>query len=539
MTQALVIQTIDNFQGRYYEVKTVVDFDAAALAHLTGRGYVDSDATVVAAAIAAGARQLTHPAATMTPDTLPLMYRADTNQMVGEAARRATAEAAALVAAEYCPLPTTFNWTASWTPQVYLQNGTYYCPVNPREHVNPAIWTGTAYHVDVVNGSTSNTGLGLFDGDFTNAMQQISAAITAGNATGAPYRIYVRAGYYAGSRCINGSAQNVEPNQHCAIIAVGGPVYNVAGDGAITWTQDGTYTNLYKYTVANIARVFDLAQTDADGAPLEYTAAADLATCNSTDNTYILTGGVLYINRADGQPATTANTIVTRALTAGAFITNTSDIYIEGFKFFGGVSGAFHVDPVASRNVITVNCEYVGAGSASYLFDGYRVRRTNGLVLDVNGKCYANAADGFDFHYDNGPSGGKMHVVLINPIGNGNGRYTSTSNNGITTHDDVRMIAVEPTCIANRTGADLHQIEDTETVIFGGTLSNTSAGGATPNAALKASNNAKIWTDGTAVSATTGDAIYAQSSGARIYMKRPPSVVGYVRADSGAVIANW
>jgi len=439
--------------------------------------------------------------------------------------------------------PAAFPWSYAWRPEVYRQaDGTYGAVIRPRDHVDARIWTGTAYHVDVVNGSTSNNGLGAFDGDFTTAMQQISAAITAGNATGAPYRIYVRAGYYAGSRCINGSAQNIEPNQPCAIIAVGGPVYNNAGDAIISWTQDGTYTNLYKYTVASIARVFDLAQTDADGAALELTAAADLATCNSTDNTYILTGGVLYVNRADGAAATTANTLVTRALVAASFMTNTTDLYFEGIRFCGGTGGALYCDAIASRNIVTVDCQYIGAGRSAYLFDGLRVRRTNGLVLDVRGKAYASAKDGFNYHYDNGTAGGKLHAVLVDSIANGNGRYSSTSNNGVTTHDDVRLVAVNPTCIGNRVGADFHAIEDTETVIYGGTLANTSAGGSTPNAALKASNNAKIWADGVTATATTGDAIYAQAGGsetAAIYCKEMGPVVGVVRKDATATIGTW
>lgn len=472
----------------------------------------------------------------------PIRFDFFTSTIPPGPAVNAVAQAASLVGAEYRPLPTAFEWSHTFVPSVYLQNRTYYCPVTPESLVNAGIWAGAAYHVDVVNGLTTNTGLGSFDGDFTNAMQQISAAITAGNATGAPYRIYVRAGYYAGSRCINGISQTIEPTQHCAIIGVGGYVFNNAGDGAITWTLDGTYTNLYKYTVASIARVFDLAQTDADGAPLELTSAADLATCNSTDNTYILTGGVLYVNRADGQPATTANTLVTRALKAASLPTCASDLYFENIKFCGGIEGALFCEAIASRNVVTVNCQYIGAGSSVYLFDGHRIRRTNGLVLDVNGQCWANAKDGFNYHYDNGPTGGKMHVVLVNPTAKGNGRYASTSNNGVTTHDDVRLVAVNPTVAANRVGADFHTIENTSSVIFGGSVANTSAGGSTPNAALKASNNAKMWVDGTTVSATTGDAVYAQAGGgetAAIYFKRGAVLSGVVRKDTDATLGNW
>lgn len=436
------------------------------------------------------------------------------------------------------PYPAAMAWSG-WRPNIYIDAGTYKADqFNPRDRVDSRIWTGTAYHVDVVNGSTGNSGLGSFDGDFTNAKQQISAAITAGNATGAPYRIYVRAGYYAGSRCINGSTA-IEPTQPCAIIAVGGAVYNVAGDAIIAWTQDGTYTNCYKYTVANSARVFDLAATDSDGAPLEMTVAADLATCNSTDNTYILTGGVLYVNRTDGAAATTANTLVTRALTSGSFVACTSDLYFEGIYFCGGITGGLHIEAPASRNIVTVGCRYIGVGSSAYLFDGMRIRANNGLVLSVGDRCYANPKDGFNFHYDNGPTGGKMEVVLIDPISNGNGRYSSTGNNGVTSHDDVRMICVNPSVSANRTGADFHCIEDTQTAIFGGTVAATSAAGA-GNAAIKASNNCLMWLDGTNASATSGIyALHAQGAAGVIRAKRAGNISGTLLQDSGALLSSW
>lgn len=60
MPQAVVLQSIENFQYRTYPKGQVVDFPAAELSWLKSRNLVDDGAAAVAAAIAGGAEQFRH-----------------------------------------------------------------------------------------------------------------------------------------------------------------------------------------------------------------------------------------------------------------------------------------------------------------------------------------------------------------------------------------------------------------------------------------------------------------------------------------------
>lgn len=92
----------------------------------------------------------------------------------------------------------------------------YRAAVEPRDLVDPAIWAGAAIHVDGVAGDDANSGLGGQDGNFTNAKRTIHAAFTAGNATGAAYRVLVKPGDYAEAAFTRKG--NDEPNQPVAVI---------------------------------------------------------------------------------------------------------------------------------------------------------------------------------------------------------------------------------------------------------------------------------------------------------------------------------
>lgn len=61
--------------------------------------------------------------------------------------------------------------------------------LDPRSLVDPAIWSGPLFHVDSNKGDDGRTGLGGFDGDFSQAVRTIYRAFELGNATGAAYRV--------------------------------------------------------------------------------------------------------------------------------------------------------------------------------------------------------------------------------------------------------------------------------------------------------------------------------------------------------------
>lgn len=68
MTQALVVQTIRDLEGKDYPAGYVVDLSSDLLAWLKGRRFVDDTSSVVAAAIAAGAPQVTHAKSTVASE---------------------------------------------------------------------------------------------------------------------------------------------------------------------------------------------------------------------------------------------------------------------------------------------------------------------------------------------------------------------------------------------------------------------------------------------------------------------------------------
>jgi hypothetical protein len=101
--------------------------------------------------------------------------------------------------ASFAP-PAGLGWNGTPTSLSAARFGdTYMVDVNPRDLVDPAIWSGPAYHVDGVSGDDNNSGLGTVDGDFSAAKKSIHAAFTAGNATGSAYRVLINSGEFDGS----------------------------------------------------------------------------------------------------------------------------------------------------------------------------------------------------------------------------------------------------------------------------------------------------------------------------------------------------
>ncbi|MEM8654401.1 MAG: hypothetical protein AAGF36_06620 [Pseudomonadota bacterium] len=118
------------------------------------------------------------------------------------------------------PFPAGFAWDqAAFGLDVARAGGRYRADVDPRSLVDPSIWSGPAIHVDRA-GSDANSGLGAEDGDFSAAKRTLHSAFVAGNATGGPYRVLVKAGQYRESDFTRNG--NEEPDQPVAILAWGG-----------------------------------------------------------------------------------------------------------------------------------------------------------------------------------------------------------------------------------------------------------------------------------------------------------------------------
>lgn len=381
--------------------------------------------------------------------------------------------------------PAGLGWTG---PALALvpQGGGWRPTLGPRNLVDPAIWTGTAIHVDAVAGNDTNNGLGVPDGTFTQAKKTIHAAFAAGNATGAPYRVIVKSGQFSGSAFTNNGA--VEPNRACAIIGWDGPVRYRAGNWTQAWVLDQGTT--YTATVTSVLRVFRTDLLTAEGPYTELTLAPDLATCRATVGTWFKAAGdVLHVNI--GKVPTTTDIVPIRAFHGARFLTHAADLYLENIHCEGGITGALHCDAVSTRAIVGVNCSFrYSAPSTSSVvpLDAVQIRRVNGLVAFFDSDASCGAKDGWNFHEDGNPS---MRVLLVNCRSFRNGALGATSVNAFTTHDAVVSVVIGGSFGLSRNGAEVHHIEQTKCWMLGTVATARDIDGS--STAYKCSNTAMLW----------------------------------------------
>lgn len=446
----------------------------------------------------------------------------------------------------YLPIPTGLNWPQGDYP-LRLRLGASTADLDPETLVNVAIWTGTAYYVDVVSGNDGNAGTST-----ETPVKSIKQAITLGNATSAAYRIYVKTGDYEQAYSINGTTGSVQPTQHCAIIAVdaswqrgtGARVRHFAGTSeTFPATTNATYTNTFVGGPSSAIRVFDRLALDAHGSYTELTEVADAATCDATPNSWCVSSATgsakTHIRRTDGLQPTLANTLICRNLNVARFNSHTKDILIEGFDFEGGPFGACWFDSIATRNIVLLDCTYKYAGREATRLDGLRVRRTNGIVYVRRGQAFANWKDGLNYHYDDGPVDGKMYVLQDHCSGGDNGRGTSTSNNSSTTHDDVVLVDFGGHYYPSYNGSTFHNIQQTKTWVVGSTIEASEISGPltdpdVTNIACAVKIEGEAWLQNVTIT-SPAIGLFAQSSGTAVHT-RNCTIGGTTEISSGAVV---
>lgn len=393
-------------------------------------------------------------------------------------------------------LPAGLGWTQA--PVVATRVGDRYAVnLSARSLVNSAIWTGAAIHVDGVAGADANSGLGATDGDFAAAKKTIHAAFTAGNATGAPFRVIVKPGNFENSAFTNSGA--VEPNQPVAIVGWNGRVNYRAGLRSQAWTLDQGTT--YTATITSVMRLFRADVLTEEGLYTELVLAASLAACRATVGTWFKdTGDVLYVNL--GKVVGSTDVVVIRGFHGARFLTHVADLYLENLDIEGGITGALHCDAIANRAIVGVNCTFRYSSpstSGPVPLDAVQVRRTAGLVAFFGCDASSGAKDGWNFHADGTPG---MHALLVNCTGWRNGALASPSNNAVTSHDDVVMAVIGGRFGLSRNGTDVHCIEDTKTFILGAEVIARDPDGTCT--AFKCSNNGRMWLEDTVADAAGG-----------------------------------
>lgn len=382
---------------------------------------------------------------------------------------------------DFAKLPTTLSLyrkpsgTIEWTYD-YLQGIPSGCKSAPLSRI---------IHVSN-SGSSGNTGVGAYLGDFSNAKVSIGAAITYGNSLGAAYRVVVKSGTY-----LRNEAWNVAPTQDCWIqgwIDETGvkPVSTANND--YTWTLDGTYTNCYKTTRSAALRVFDSTYTDAQGCYRELTKQASLSACNTNPNSWYTDGTTVYVYRQDGQAPTTVSTLLMINVNVYLTASGGGDLYVSNMRFFGG-TGAFTGCP--TKTATLVDCDFAYQGGSALAIDALQILDFKQVVC-VRCRAYCAYKDGINVH----ANGGNIPQLLtLDCSGWRNGAAGILSCNGWTTHDAVKAIDVNGRYYANR-GFNIACVDDSTHSWLIGTNSAFSYGdGTSPPCAYYFTNAGSYWMD--------------------------------------------
>ena len=433
--------------------------------------------------------------------------------------------------AEGLSFPTGFGWDQFRFPIGVERTGSAFTTdLNPRDLVDPNIWTGTAVHVDSATGDDSNSGLGTYDGDFTAAKRTIYSAFATGNATGGAYRVIVKAGQYEES-AFTRNGKN-EPNQPVAIIGWGGAVHYRTGPFSVNWSNAGA---TYSAPVSSVKRLFRTDVLTAEGCYSELPKATDLAVCQATVGSWFLDGGTVHVNI--GHAPSSDGIALIRSFHGVRFMSHSADLYLENIDCEGGITGALHLDATSSRNVVGVNCSfrYSAPSSPSAPLDAVRVRRTNGLVAFFDSDASMGAKDGWSFHED-GNSG--MHVVLQNCTGLCNGIDPATSCNGFTTHDAIHAVVLGGSYGLSKNGSEVHCIQSTQTWLAGTVATARDIDGT--SVAFKCSNQASMWLQNTRADAAGSVLNFAiEANAGTVYIRNHTDVSGSYETSVGGSISPF
>lgn len=431
-----------------------------------------------------------------------------------------------------CPVdfPAGFDWDQSRFGFGVTQMGARYeADIEPRSLVDPAIWSGPAFHVST-SGSDGNSGLGAQDGDFSDAKRTLHAAFVAGNATGAPYRVLVSSGQFRESDFTRNG--NDEPDQPIAILAWGGRVQYRAGPYSVNWSDAG---GTFSASVSSVKRVFRTDVLTAEGLYTELAAVSDVATCASTPDSWALDGSAVHVN-IGGAPGT-ADIAIMRGFHGARFLNHDQDFYIEGFDIEGGITGALHFDPVSARNVVGVDCSfrYSAPNNSAAALDAVRLRRIDGLCAFFRCDASLGAKDGWSFH-DDGTIG--MHVLLQDCTSWRNGAFGATSVNAFTIHDSVRAIALNGQFGLSRFGSELHSIQEAQWWIAGARVVARDVDGS--STAYQCSQDSFMWLqDCVADAVGDTDSFAIEANGGTVSIRGFVSVSGTVEIYSGGSVTPF
>lgn len=243
----------------------------------------------------------------------------------------------------------------------------------------------------------------------------------------------VKAGLYERAVQFNSSSITKSVN----IIGHGGtPV--ISNHDLASWTLTSGYTNTYQTARSAVGNVGDFIK----GQPgIRYEEKQSVAEVEVTPGSYFPGASTVYVHTADGRPAD-GNIYPFIAGGGPIRMTGAHTLYLENLTILGG------------QSTVDVRCDVGGSGPVLAMRNinaGYstvsNVINVLGasLVIAQNCDAFHGKYDGFNYHMSQGVV---PKVVELNCRGFKNGG-SSTSDNGSTAHDGVKVIRVNGRYWAN------------------------------------------------------------------------------------------
>jgi hypothetical protein len=160
-----------------------------------------------------------------------------------------------------------------------------------------------------------------------------------------------------------------------------------------SWTQHGTYTDVWSCTRSAAYNVLNSSQTDSNGDYVQCTKQTSLANCSGVSNSFYISGSTVYVNLDGANPSTRAWVLVDNNIVCSGDIT----VYLENLNVIGGSQCVWHVNSAANQTpkFFAKNCTFKFANGNGVKLEG--------VSLAILQNCVAakNAADGFNYHQKN------------------------------------------------------------------------------------------------------------------------------------------
>ena len=307
---------------------------------------------------------------------------------------------------------------------------------------------GVTYYVDAVNGDDSNDGLTPL-----TALAKISTAYAKPDVS----CIILKAGIYIAVK--NLSQQII--GKSIAIKGEPGKDVYICQTSLTTLSAVSGYSGVYSGTRGNCSGVMDLKNKNADGDGILYTNASTLEDVQTTEGTWILTGGSIYIHTIDGR-VPDADLLLFRSgdnIVAEGSLT----LYLENLKVYGGNSPLRATATAASDHlrVFAKDCEFY----YSYTDDNDAVMM-QGAEIAIFQNCSAKYAkkDGFNYHMAQNIL---PKAIEIGCVGAYNGNTEDNNDQGSTIHDGGSAIRVNGVYHDNIGSNVADQGTDTEAWMLG------------------------------------------------------------------------